>query len=355
MNVTVNVPVFAQELRLLNQVVAQKPPLPILSNVLIRAELDQLYLATTDMEIAFSTVCKAVVGEPGVVTLPVKRLLDIVERLSDADVQIVTDKAHVHVRSGAFRGRLQTLSPDDFPTVPEPSEEPSMLPTVALQTMVGRVRYAVSDKTKYTVNGALLTLTDTLAALVSTDGKRLVVTSMPFSGQPTSVIIPTKTLDVLSALFNDAQIAFSKGERHLFFQAGERMLASRMLEAKFPAYQRIIPQDTTKKATADRSALAAALRRVGIVSEENQACYLSFSESTLDITSSSAMVGDAAERVVIGYEGEPLSVCCSWQFVLDFLEAASGQLITISLKDANNPMLLTDGEDHLAVIMLMRM
>lgn len=354
MNITVNTTTLAGELRLLNQVAAAKPALPILANVLISADMSGLRFAASDAEVAFTTTCEAEINEPGVVTLPVKRLLDMIEQLPDGLVNLFTDKAHVHLRSGQFKSRLQAMPPEDFPAIPEPDGEPSSLSTGALQAMIGRVRYAISDKGKYVVNGALLTLTDSVAALVSTDGKRLAVTTMKRSGSPCSVILPTKTLDAIVSLFDDPQIMFSQSDRHLFFQAGDRLLVSRTIDGQFPNYDRVIPKDTDKKAVVNRVQLAAALRRVGLAAEENLACNLTFSEGSILLASSSAQVGDAEEDVAASYSGDPLRVCCNYQFVLDFLEAASGQTITIDLKTDKSPMLLTDGGDHLAVVMLMR-
>lgn len=354
MNVTINTTTLAGELRLLNQVAPQKAALPILSNVLIETDMTGLRFAASDHEVSFQSACLANVDEPGSVTLPAKRLLDMIEQLPDTDVQIYTDRAHVHLRSGTFKSRLQTMSPDDFPARHEPPAEASPLPTAAFQAMINRVRYAISDKGKYVVNGALLTLTDTVVALVSTDGKRLAVTTMPRNGTRTSIIVPTKTLDALCSMFSEPQIMFSQDDRHLYFQAGARLLVSRTIDGQFPNYDRVIPRDTNKKALVNRAQLAAALRRVGIVSEESLACNLVFSQGSLEISSSSAQVGDADEQVAVDYSGDPIKVCCNWQFLLDFLEAASGQTVTISLKTETSPMMLTDGNEHLAVVMLMR-
>jgi DNA polymerase-3 subunit beta len=353
-DIVVNSQTLAQELRLVNQAVATKPTLPILARVLINATDDHLSFYATDLEIGFSTTCRARVTDPGRITVPAKHLLDIIEQLPNADVQIVTDRAHVHVRSGAFRSRLQTMTPGDFPVASAVEGEPITLPTVPLQTIIRQVKVAISDNSKYTVNGALLSLTEQVAALVATDGKRLSLATLPYHGRPESVVLPIKTLDALLTMFSEPSVEFSRSERHLFFTAGSRLLTSRTLEREFPKYERIIPRDSDKTATVDRSVLAAALRRVGLTSEQNQATYLEFSEGVLDLSSSSAELGDAVERVPLRYIGESLKVCCNWRFILDFLEVAEGQSVTLSLKDAVSPLLLTDGDNHIAVVMLMR-
>lgn len=352
MNTVVNSQALAHELRLINQIAPVKPGLPILKNVLLQAE-GTLYLYATDLEIGLSTQCRAEVIEPGQVTLPAKHFLDIVEQLPDADVRIAHDGKHVHILSGAFRSRLQSLPPDDFPSLPTIEGEVTTFDAASLQAMVKRVRYAVSDKNKHVMNGALFSLQEKTAVLVATDGKRLTLASMSRSGAESSAIIPAKALDALS-IFSGGQMSFSQGAQHLFFQGDGRLLFSRMLDGQFPAYERIIPQENDLRAEVDRAALAAALRRVGLASEESAAVVLAFSPEGLDITASSAEVGDAAEQVAIRYDGATLRVRCNWRHVLDFLEAAVGQTIMVALKDEKSPMLLKDGDQYWCVILLMR-
>jgi DNA polymerase-3 subunit beta len=356
MNVTVNTTALAQELRLLNHVVPSKPPLPVLMNVLVRADMEGLHFYATDLEIGFSTTCRATITEPGTITLPAKRLLDLIEQLPDADVNIVLEKGHVRVMSGAFKSRLQTLDAEHFPGVPTPSGDVSTLITARLQAMITRIRYAITDKTKFMVNGALLTLNEQLTALVATDGKRLsLATTAKSDGAAASVVVPAKTLDALLALFTEETIAFSHVGPHLFFVSNDRMLVSRTLEGEFPKYERIIPRNNDKKATIDRASLSAALRRVGLLADTtNYAVVLAFEPNALIITSSSVDAGDALERVSIAYDGPPIKLCVSWRFVLDFLDVATSPSIVLDFKEATTPLMLTDGTNFINVVIVMK-
>jgi DNA polymerase III subunit beta len=354
MNFTVNSTALAQELRLINQVVMAKPTLPILMNVLLRAE-EHLYLYATDLEVGFNTACRAQVDEPGSATLPAKRLLDLVEQLPDAEVQILSEGPHIRIISGAFQSRLQTLPAEDFPPPVPPTGEVTTLNTAAFQTMVKRVRYAITDKGNYAVRGAQFTVTESALGLVSTDGKRLSLTTMARNnGTPVSALLPTKTLDALAAVFNEGDLQFSQGDQHLFFVSGHRLLTSRTLVAQFPSYQRIIPHDNEHRATIRRSALMAALRRVVFVSLENQQVYLTFEPGMLQISSQSAEVGDAHEQLSVIYEGPAMRLCTSAAYLLEFLEVAVNPEIFINIKDTKAPMLLTDGADFINVVMLIR-
>lgn len=354
MNITVNSTALVQELRLLNHVVPAKPTLPILGNLLLRAEMETLTFSATDLEVSFKTSCRASVTEPGAMTIPAKRLLDLVEQMPDGDVQIVADKSFVRILSGAFKSRLQTMPVDDYPSLPLAEGERSSFSTSQLHTMIHRVRYAISDKTKYMISGALLTV-DKATALVATDGKRLAIAAAPLTpGPKRNVTLPSATLDALLALFTDEQLEFSHSARHLFFQTGDRLLVSRMIDGDFPKYERIIPKHNDKRAVIDRTQFMAALKRVSLLSEQNQAVFLSFEPSALHMTSSSADAGEAFERVNVKYDGPAIKLCISWRYVLDFLEAATNGTTTLDFKDSSTPLLMTDGADFVNVVICMR-
>src|SRR5574339_1055305 len=196
MNITINSQTLAQEIRILSKIVQTKTTIPILNHVLFNAT-DQLSLAATDLEVGITTDCQATIGEPGQLTLPAKPLLDLLERLPNADVML-DDKGNV--ASGSFRSRLMALHPADFPPLPSPNgAESAILSAQALRSLVERTKYAISEKEqRYTLKGALLTLTAEVAAMVGTDGKRLSITTTNRQpGLDAAVIIPLKTLDAI--------------------------------------------------------------------------------------------------------------------------------------------------------------
>lgn len=344
MNITCNTTTLAAELRLLTKIAPQKHNIPILSHVLLRAE-DQLYLSATDLEIAMSTSCPAAIHETGEATLPAHTLLSILEQLPNGDVTIADDR----ITSGGFRSKIAALPVADFPPLPNAEGDTTQLPT--LQQLIERVAYAISDKPqKYVVDGALLSLTGTVMAMVAIDGKRLsVATASRTEGPEHEVILPSKTLDMLAVQPGD--VVFSRSDRHLFFQYGKRLFISRMLDGKFPNYQRIIPKSNDQKATVDRISLSAALRRVGLVAE---AVYLTFNADQLTLSSQSVEIGDANETVPIMYSGPEIQLCVNWKFVLDFLERAVEPTVTIAIKDDKSPLLLGDGVDFINVVLCLR-
>lgn len=354
MNITLNTQELATELRLLSKIVASKPSLPILSHVLLKADTG-LTLYATDLELGLRTVCPCRVDTPGTLALPLAKLASVIDQLPNADVNISLDGKQAKITSGAYKSRLQALPADEFPALPEVEGVSSYLDARAFRQMIDRTRYAIAATgDRYLLQGALLTLAGPAAAMVATDGKRLALTTMARAGTDANVIIPVKTLDVLSSHAGAEDIELTVGENHLFFVQGTRLLTSRVIDGKFPNYQRIIPKDNHKTATVDRAALAAVLRRIGLASEQNLSVTMAFSSGELLVSSRSAEFGEAEEPMTITYDAEPLTLCVNWRYVLDFLDAAEGQTISIAMKDEKSALLLSDGEAFVNVIMTMR-
>lgn len=357
MNLTVNSQLLAAELRLLNRVVPTKPVLAALSHVLLEAAEGVLALHATDMEVCLSSACPANVIAPGSATLPVGKFLALVEQFPDADVSMVLEQGKVFVRCGAFKSRIQTLPVDDYPARPRREGAPSTLDAATLAALIAKTRYAVSaTAAKYVMQGALLTLNSAGAAMAATDGKRLALATMLRQGGDNHrVVLPIKLLDVLAGQLGATDVEFSAGLNHLFFLVDGRLIASRTMDGEFPNYDRILPRGNDKRVVVERAPLTAALRRMVLVAEENQAIYFSIGGGAMELTTASAEVGSADEQVPAAYDGPPLKICVNGRYVLDYLEAAVHDAFTMALKDESSAMLLTEGnDDHVAVIMLMR-
>lgn len=356
MKIIVNSQLFAHELRLLNKIAPTKPQIQILSHVLLTTESQKVAMYATDLEIGLSTSCPAYVEQQGMIALPAARLLAMFDQFESTDVILsVVEDNQIRITKGSFTSRLQTMPTADFPLPQKVEGTPLTLNAQGLSRLIGCTRYAIPDApTMYTVQGALLSLTGPHVAMIGTDSRRVALATMSRDiGPDVQTILPRKTMGVL-AEYELGDIQMSIGTNHLFFQAEQRLLISRMLEGQFPNYQRIIPRDCDKKAVVQRSSLQAALRRVGLAADVDGATSFAFADKVLTMSAASAQVGDAVEQIAIDYEGEPLTVVAPWKYVLDFLDASSGASVTLQSKDVTGPLLLTDGENHLGVIMTMR-
>lgn len=353
MKITASTQILAQEIRLLSKISQTKSTIPILGHILLRAS-DQLYLSANNLELAMSTACPAAVDEEGEMTLPGKSFLDVLERLPDGDVTISSGG---EIRAGSFHSRLGSLPVADIPKLAEPNGDGATLSASSLHALVERALYAISDKEqKYVLRGALLSLatgeTGAIVALVSTDGKRLsIATASREPGPDVAILIPTKMLEAILDQAPIGEVKFSSDDRHLFFNFGRRLLISNRINGEFPKYQRIIPKANEHVLRADRTTLMAALRRVGLVAET---LMMRFTTGTLDLSSRSMEIGDAAETLAVTYDGPEIKVNVNWKFILDFLEHAIEPVVSIAAKDDKSPLLLTDGADFINVVMVMK-
>jgi DNA polymerase-3 subunit beta len=348
MNLTINSQTLATELRLLSKVVPTKPAIVILSHVLFVAT-DRLTIHATDIEVSLSVTCAARITTPGRAALPVGKLLAMVEQFPAADVSISVEGAQVLIKCGVFKSRMQVLPVEEFPEIPSVSGEISTFDASALTRIVAKTSYAISaNAQKHTLRGALLTVSGSAAAMVTTDGKRIAIATAGCSGADMRLIIPAKALDLIPS---EGEVEVSSSA-HLFFKSGQRILCSRTIDGAFPAYERAIPRDCDKQITIGRTLLTAALRRVIISAEDNAAVYADIAPGSVELSARSAEVGSATEPVPASYEGEPVRICINGEHVLDFLNAATSNEITLAL--TSSAMLLTDGSDYLSVIMLMR-
>ena len=355
-----------RELHLFQGIVERKNTIPILANVLMEAKGDEVRMLATDLEVALRSRCQAVVAKGGSLTLPAKKLYEIVKALPETDVRIEQDKNGVKVAADRFDSRMQTLPREDFPTLPDASgKAKASLPRSVLKEMVAKTQFAITgEDTRYFLNGAKFVLTPDTMTLVATDGHRLALVSANHKSGVTEevgVILPKKTLLELGKLLleGEGDVQFESGENHLFFEVGGRMLISRMIDGQFPAYERVIPKGNDKSIEFERDRLTNAVKRVALLSNErSRAVKLDMSKGKVEVTSSSSEFGEAREELAVDYSGSPLTISFNAQYVLDFLNVVETESVMLSLKDEVSQALMkpvgADGYDYTYVIMPMR-
>ena len=364
-----------RELQLFQGIVERKNTIPILANVLIEASGDEVKLLATDLEVGLRSRCTASVGKSGSLTLPAKKLYEIVKALPETDVRIEEDKNGVKVAADRFDSRMQTLPREDFPTLPEASGTSSAtLPRDVLRQMVTKTQFAITgEDTRYFLNGALFILRPDSMSLVSTDGHRLaLITVAREKGKGKSaksagaddevrVILPRKTLLELGRLLAEGEgdIQYERGENHLFFDIGGRLLISRMIDGQFPAFERVIPKTNDKRVEFDRDRLTSAVRRVALLSNErSRAVKFLIDNGKVEIASSSPEFGEAKEVLMVDYSAAPVTICFNAQYVLDFLAVADTDSVGLEFKDDMSQAVMkpvsADGYDYTYVIMPMR-
>src|SRR6266699_775707 len=284
-----------QELPLLQGVVARKTTIPILANVLMRAEGGELGIAATDLEIGLKSICVSKTTVPGIITLPAKRLYEIVRALPDKEIKFKRGEANlVTVTCGSSRFRIAGLPQEDFPALPEPKAAVSKIPADVLAKLISRTIFAIStEDSKYTLSGALLLMKPGAIMMVATDGHRLahVEKSEPLDEvkEEIKVLVPKKAMGELVRMISESadteRIGFSRDDNHLFFDLGKRLLISRMLTGQFPNYEAVLPRNNDRIITVNREEIAAAVKRVAILSDErSRTVKLTLSDGTMEIS-----------------------------------------------------------------------
>src|SRR5437588_562539 len=308
---------FPQELRLIEGVVQRKTTIPILANVLLRAEGGELRIAATDLEIGLKSVCVSKTTVPGTITLPAKRLYEIVRALPDKEIKFKRGEANwVTVTCGSSRFRIAGLPQDDFPALPEPKSSVGKIPASVLAKLITRTIFAIStEDSKYTLSGALLLLKPGSITMVATDGHRLAhvekTEELEDVKEEIKVLVPRKAMGELVRMISESaeteHIGFSRDDTHLFFDMGKRLLISRMLTGQFPNYEAVLPRNNDRIITVNREEIAAAIKRVAILSDErSHSVKLALANSILEITASHSDLCEAHETLEVDYTKEDL-------------------------------------------------
>ena len=358
-----------RELQLFQGIVERKNTIPILANVLMEAKGDEVRFLATDLEVALRSKCPASVTKGGSLTLPAKKLYEIVKSLPETDIHITEDKSGVKVAAERFESRMQTLPREDFPTLPEAgSGATATLARTPLREMVTKTQFAITgEDTRYFLNGALFVLKPDSMSLVATDGHRLALVTAERDGKAKKdgeedrPILPKKTLGELGRLLTegDGDVSYERGENHLFFEVGGRLLISRMIDGQFPAYERVIPKGNDKHIEFERDRLTNAVRRVALLSNErSRAVKFQVEKGKVDVMSSSPDLGEAHETLPVEFSGGSMQICFNAQYVLDFLSAVSSDVVSLDLKDEVSQAVMkpvgVEGYDYTYVIMPMR-
>jgi len=335
-------------------VVERRHTLPILSNLLLEKKGDKLTVLATDLELQISTQLGAQVGEDFAITIAARKLFDIVRALpDDAKVKLDTKDSQVVVSAGKSRFTLQTLPAADFPRVETGAGlgEAIRLPQKTLKRLLQLVQFAMaSQDIRYYLNGMLLVLGGKQLRVVATDGHRLsyAETELETEVEAREVIIPRKTVVELSKLLSDVDdaVALRIGANQVTITLPGTELVTKVVDGKFPDYQRVIPVNQPRHLKANRQSVMQALQRAAILSNEKfRGVRLVMSENTLGIVCNNNEQEEAADEIEVNYNGDPLDVGFNVTYLLDGLGAVNSDEITLSLGDANSSMLLTsEGE-----------
>lgn len=360
---------LARELHLVQGIVERKNSIPILSNVLAEARGGELRIAATDLDVSLLCGCAAQVKTEGAVTLSAKKLYEIVRSLPEAEVSLRLEKdSWATLRCERSEFRMAGLPREDFPTLPETRPGRAVeIPASTLKSLVQRTVFAITaEDARYYLAGALLVLDKDAVSMVATDGHRLAWVQRKGSvrvTEPLRVLVPRKAITELARLIEelgpDENVGFQQTDGHLVFTAGGRTLASKKVEAQFPAFEKVITVTGDKRVSLSREALLAAIKRVSLLSSERgRAVRVGLEPGRLEVSASSPELGEARESIEVEFEGEGTHIGFNAQYLADFLQAVGTERVVLELKDPESQGLLRpegdEASDYRYVVMPMR-
>ncbi|MDP3703975.1 MAG: DNA polymerase III subunit beta [Candidatus Omnitrophota bacterium] len=349
MRLTIPQPQLLKNLQIIERVINERSTLPILANVLVRAEENELVLTATDLDVGIQ--CRFPLAQPvekGAVTLPARRFTTIIRELPEEAVTLEAKKnqtASLTCAGSSFR--IPGLPAEDFPAFPATAQgEGIRLPGAVLRELIAKTAYAMSmEEARFVLNGALLTTQKDQITVVATDGRRLALASAPMGGQGRQslhVVIPSKTIRELGRLLqsddlDEVALAPLK-DNQLTMRFGAVTMITRLIDGQFPQYEKVIPAPAKHAVTCRRGLLIDALRRVSLMTTAtSQAVVFELEPERLVVSKESPEVGSAREELPATYRGERTTIAFNPGFWLDVLKVLEGEEVEIEVAGPDRP------------------
>ncbi|MEO0318933.1 MAG: hypothetical protein RL404_2610 [Pseudomonadota bacterium] len=332
-------------------VVERKQTMPILANVLISARgsgAGRIAMTGTDLEVELVASGEASVQQPGEVTVPGRKLLEIIRALPDkTQVTLTLDGDKVKVSAGRSRFVLSTLPASEFPMVEEISAQQALVvPQSELKRLIEKTHFSMAQQdVRYYLNGTLLEADAKNLRAVATDGHRLAIAETTLTAAAKvaqQVIVPRKgILELQRLLGSEGEVQLAIGTNHVRATIGDVRFTSKLIDGKFPEYNRVIPANPTKIVTAGRDTLRQALHRTAILSNEKyRGVRLNLSAGLLAVQAHNPEQEEAEDSVEVSYQGDEVEIGFNVTYLLDALSAVDGDNVEIGLTDANSSCLI---------------
>ena len=366
---------FSGGLQQVLNVVGTRATMPILSNVLVEADSDGISLTTTNLDLGIRCRIRAEVLDTGGLTLPVRKMANIVRELPNLDVEVEASPNHqAKITSGGSLFRIMGIGKEEFPSLPSFDDEHEFhLPQARLAQMLKSVSYAQStDETRYIMNGVYFNFADGKLTVAATDGRRLAVMSSDLEVSEENeghLILPAKTVveverllgqgEAVKITFNDRQVAFeinAGGEDSETGLTSGIYLVSKVVEGNYPNYRQVIPRENERHLKVERELLLDCVRRAALVtSEKSNSIKITVSQNLLELKGSSPEYGESHESVAVAYEGPEVTVAFNPDFLMHPLRSVAKDEVIFEFKDELSPGVIRTTDSFLCVVMPLRL
>lgn len=370
MKFSVNREALLRPLTIVASAVERRQTMPILSNLLLKVSGKKLHLTGTDLEVELSATIalEAAADSKGEITVPARKLVDICKSLPEAsEISFSLDDGKAVVKSGRSRFTLATLAASDFPSVQKDASSFSVTVNQAeFGQLIDRTAFSMAQQdVRYYLNGMLWELSGKELKAVATDGHRLAIAHVDLAekvaGGKQQFIVPRKGVVELTRLLSDdeATITIEFGSNHIRATTEGMVFVSKLVDGKFPDYERVLPKGGNKLVEADRNELKAALSRSAILSNEKfRGIRFTLDDGLVGIQANNPEQEEAHEEVPVNYQGDSLEMGFNVSYLIEVLGVLRSEQVNITLSDSNSSALIQDADvdnNALYVVMPMRL
>jgi DNA polymerase III subunit beta len=336
----------------IQNIIPQKPTIPILTNLLIEASNDELIITATDLIVGIRCNTEVQILEEGATTIPARRLAQLVRELTNPNVEISTNAHEIMTLvAGTSRFKLNGMSKDVFPSLPDISHTQSFqIKQKELKDLLYRTSFAVSkEDNRYVLTGVLMHIANSRVVIAGTDGKRLARAHASIDTPPTitcQAVIPLKAVDeILKNLTDDGDAKISLMGDKIAVESNQTLLLTKLLSGDYPEIQRVIPEKSEIIIFLHREELMALLRQISLfTADHNHSVRFTFANGELKLTANTMEVGEGDVGMPVNYQGPKLEIAFNPGFFIDILRHCKEEIVTLGLTDAYNPGMITDGE-----------
>jgi DNA polymerase-3 subunit beta len=348
----------------IQSVVASKPAIPILANILIEAKDDQVILTATDLTVSIRCYIEAKVIEEGAISLPGKKLFQLVRELTSPQIKISSTTGEIaEITTGTSVFKINGLSKNEFPVLPDLSGAPQLcLPASTLKEMLSKTVFsAAREDTRYMLNGIKLGISGRQASFIGTDGKRLAkcfTTCETQTPMQNVFVLPLKAVEEMIRLLDDTEtvVKLSLSADKVSLEAGCQTLIAKLLAGQFPDVEKVIPLQTVHQFSIHREELMSLLRQISLfTSDSSHSVRFAFETGQLHLSATSQEIGEGKVSMPVDFAGPRFEIAFNPYYMLDILRHSQDETVRFGLNDSHNPGLITDSSGALFVIMPMRL